>query len=80
MVRPTISPFSTVKSDLSSGVTQPVRSLPLKSGWNPADSWPPHSATAAARPDRAATKNKPEAGGTTSSIETWAVVPRVEAE
>ena len=30
MVRPTISPFSTVKSDLSSGVTQPVRSLPLK--------------------------------------------------
>ena len=35
LVRPTISPFSTVKSDLSSGVTQPVRSLPLKSGWNP---------------------------------------------
>ena len=38
-VRPTISPFSTVKSDLSSGVIQPVRSLPLNSGRNPADSW-----------------------------------------
>ena len=39
-VRPTISPSSTVKSALSSGVTQPLRSLPLKSGWNGFASWP----------------------------------------
>ena len=38
LVRPTISPSSTVKSDLSSGVTQPVKSLPLKSGRNCAGS------------------------------------------
>src|SRR5579883_1120445 len=35
LVRPTISPFSTVNSSLSSGVTQPDRSLPLKRGLKP---------------------------------------------
>ena len=38
LVLPTISPSSTVNNSLSSGVTQPVRSLPLNRGLNPESS------------------------------------------
>src|SRR5262249_25223049 len=60
-VRPTIWRSSTVNSDLSSGVTQPERSLPLNSGRNRWDSWPDAQGEPYGRPRLRAPRSDSEA-------------------